>query len=287
MANSLISWLKKSLSEIIDYKEDKTKAIEKLNHGLEAAREQVKEDEKELIKGLLHFANTSVKQIMKSRMDIMALEIDTDYQEVLTKVKQWGFSRIPVYRETIDKIEGILHIKDLLTHWDDKEFQWQSLLRPAYFIPEVKKIHELLKDFQLKHQHMAIVVDEYGGTAGLITLEDILEEIVGEINDEFDEEEVLYSKIDDNTYIFEGKISLNDFCKITGTPTELFEEVKKESESLGGLLLEINSNLPKMGDQIVFDKFVFTVEAVDNKRIKKVRVAIEVENEINKNQKSS
>jgi putative hemolysin len=217
-----------------------------------------------------------VKQIMRSRMDITAFDIEMAYPELMGKINEVGYSRIPVYRETIDKIEGILYIKDLLPFIDqDETFKWQTLLRPGYFVPESKKIDDLLKDFQEKRVHMAIVVDEYGGTAGLITMEDIIEEIVGEINDEFDEDEIAYNKLDENTFVFEGKTSLNDFCKIVGEDPALFEDVKGESESLGGLILELNNKLPRTGDKIMFNRFVFTIVAVDNRRIKRVRVFIQ------------
>ena len=233
------------------------------------------EEEKEIIKGIVTFGTISVRQVMRSRVDITAFDLTIDFHELMDKINKSGFSRIPVYNETIDKIEGILYTKDLLPFIDsDETFQWQKLLRPGFFIPENKKIDSLLRDFQEKRVHMAIVVDEYGGTSGLITLEDVLEEIVGEINDELDDEDIHYNKLDDKTYIFEGKTSLNDFCKITGIPVHLFEQVKGESESLGGLILEINNRLPNAGEKIKFDKFVFTIVAVDQKRIKRVRVFI-------------
>jgi putative hemolysin len=213
---------------------------------------------------------------MKSRVDVTAFDLETDFHELMDQINKTGYSRIPIYSETIDKIEGILYIKDLLPHIDkDENFKWVELLRPAFFVPESKKIDGLLKDFQEKHVHMAIVIDEYGGTSGLLTLEDIIEEIVGEINDEFDEDpEQTYTKVDKDTFIFESKTSLNDFCKIVDTDISFFDEVRGESESIGGLLLEINSKLPNAGDSISLDRFVFTVVAVDNRRIKRVRVFV-------------
>ena len=212
---------------------------------------------------------------MKSRMDITAIDIEVDFHELMDKINKCGFSRIPAYNETIDKIEGILYIKDLISHIDkDDDFAWQALLRPGFFVPENKKVDALLKDFQEQRVHMAIIVDEYGGTSGLITMEDIIEEIVGEINDEFDDEDVAYNKLDNSTYIFEGKTSLNDFCKIVEVEPALFDKVKGESESLGGLLLEINSKLPRAGEKIGFDNFLFTIVAVDARRIKRIRVLI-------------
>ncbi len=252
-------------------------SIEDLNQALEiTTNQETTEEEKDILKGIVNFGTLSVKQIMRSRMDITAFDIEIDYHELMDRINKIGYSRIPIYRETIDKIEGILYIKDLLPYIDqDETFKWQILLRPGYFVPESKKIDDLLKDFQEKRVHMAIVVDEYGGTSGLITMEDIIEEIVGEINDEFDEDEIAYNKLDEHTFVFEGKTSLNDFCKIVGEDPALFENVKGESESLGGLILEINNKLPRSGDKIIFDKFVFTIVAVDNRRIKRVRVYLQ------------
>ncbi len=252
-------------------------SVEELNEALElTAEKEATDEEKGILKGIVNFGTLSVKQVMKSRVDITAFDRETDFHELMDQINKRGYSRLPIYNETVDKIEGILYIKDLLPHLEkEDDFSWQSLLRPAFFVPESKKIDSLFKDFQEKHVHMAIVVDEYGGTSGLVTLEDIIEEIVGEINDEFDEEnEIAYNKLDSNTYIFEGKTSLNDFCKIIEDDISLFEEVKGESESLGGLLLEINSKLPHAGDKIKFNRFVFTVVAVDQRRIKRVRVFV-------------
>lgn len=269
------------LSNVIE-KRYKTKgydvSVEELHQALEltTTNDGTTEDQKDILKGIVNFGTLTVKQVMKSRMDVIAFDIDIDFHELMDKINKSGFSRIPVYSETIDKIEGILYIKDLLPFIDeDENFKWQELLRPGFFVPEAKKIDGLLRDFQEKRVHMAIVVDEYGGTSGLITLEDIIEEIVGEINDEFDEEASTYKKINTNTFLFEGKTTLNDFCKVVEENPATFEEMKGDSESLGGLLLEINSALPSAGEKIYFDKFIFTVVAVDNKRIKKVQVIIE------------
>jgi putative hemolysin len=255
-------------------------SMEELNQALELTTQNTEttEEEKGILKGIVNFGTLTVKQVMKSRMDITAVDADLNYHELLDKINKSGFSRIPVYKDTIDNIEGILYIKDLLPFLDDNEnFKWQELLRPGMFVPETKKVDSLLKDFQEKRVHMAVVVDEYGGVSGLITLEDIIEEIIGEINDEFDEDEIAYNKLDDRTYIFEGKVSLNDFCKITNVDAGAFDEVKGESESLGGLILELHSKLPRAGDKIKFDRFLFTVVSVDLRRIKRVRVFIEDE----------
>jgi len=267
--NKILKQSKKKLS-------DSQQSAEIINEVIELATgEESSEEEKELIKSLVKFRDTTVKQIMKSRMDIVSLDYDSDFDEVLDFVSKWQFSRIPVYKNDVDTIEGILHIKHLFQHRrESKDFDWQKLLQPVQFIPETKKIDELLKYFQLKRLHLAIIVDEHGGTAGLVTLEDIIEEIVGEIHDEFDEVEYPFMKIDDQTFIFEAKILLIDFCKVIKVDPELFDEVKGESESLGGLVLEIYSDLPKLGDKINFDRFEFYIEAADNKRIQKIKVTI-------------
>lgn len=273
------SWILINLSSVIE-KRFKTKgyeiSVDELHQALElASNESDSEEEKEILKGIVNFGTLTVKQVMRTRVDITAFDIDFDFHELLNKVNKSGYSRIPVFDDTIDNIKGILYIKDLLPFiGEDENFQWQKNIRTGYFVPENKKIDLLLKDFQAKRVHMAIVVDEYGGTSGLITLEDIIEEIVGEISDEFDENQTKYKKLSENSYVFEGRTSLNDFCKITGQETNVFDEIKGESESLGGLILEINNKLPHIGDTIKINNFIFTAEAVDHKRIKKVRVLI-------------
>ncbi|MFD2201697.1 gliding motility-associated protein GldE [Shivajiella indica] len=271
-----------AISNIIEKRIEKrgySLSVDQLNQALEITTEDTTEEEKDILKGIVNFSTLSVRQVMRSRMDITAVEIETDFHELMDKINKSGYSRIPVFRETIDHIEGILYIKDLLPYIEkDENFEWQNLIRKGFFIPENKKIDTLLKDFQKKRVHMAIVVDEYGGTSGLVTLEDLIEEIIGEINDEFDEVEDFYFKeLEKNTFIFEGKISLNDFCKKLEIDQQIFDEVKGENESLGGLLLELNSNLPKNGTKIRFDIFEFTILAVDTKRIKKVKVQVNSE----------
>lgn len=268
-----------SLSNVIEKrvaKKDYYISVDELNQALEITSDNdTTEEEKGILKGIVNFGTLSVTQVMRSRLDITAFDIEDDFHELIDQINKSGYSRIPVYRDTIDKIEGILYIKDLLPYLDKEEkFEWQRLLRPGFFIPESKKVDALLRDFQEKRVHMAIVVDEYGGTSGLITLEDVIEEIVGEINDEFDDDDIAYNKLDDNTYVFEGKTSLNDFCKIINVDPNVFEVVKGESESLGGLLLEIYAKMPRVGEKVSFDRFVFTVVSVDSKRIKRVRVLI-------------
>jgi putative hemolysin len=257
--------------------------VENINEAIEMATgEESSQEEKELIKSLVKFRDTTVKQIMKSRMDIVALNYESGFENVLNSVSKWQFSRIPVYKDDLDKIEGILHIKHLFQYRAaQNDFEWQKLLQPVEFIPETKKIDELLKYFQQKRLHMAIIVDEYGGTAGLVTLEDIIEEIVGEIHDEFDEDDLSYTKLDDKTFLFEAKTLLIDFCKVIQVDPSVFEDVRGESESLGGLLLEINSDMPKLGDKITFDRFEFRVEAADDKRIQKIKVLIHEQATVN------
>ena len=225
------------------------------------------------------------REIMKSRVDVTALEAETPFKKILEIIIDSGHSRIPVFEETFDNVKGILYIKDLLPHLNEKDdYDWLSLLRKPFFVPENKKINDLLKEFQDKKIHLAIVVDEYGGTSGIVTLEDILEEIVGEITDEFDapEDEVDYKKINDSTYLFEGKTSINDFCKIVGIDDDIFDEVKGESDSLAGLILELEGENPEKGSNTSFKNFVFEVYTVDERRIKEIKVTInEIEEDEN------
>lgn len=272
-----ISWLLTNLSETFESKIRKRGyeiSADQLNQALElTTNEETTEEEKGILKGIVNFGQLNAKQVMRSRVDITALDEALNFHELMDKINKSGYSRIPIYKETIDNIEGVLYSKDLLPHLNKKEsFKWQKLIRSPYFIPESKKIDTLLKDFQEKHVHMAIVVDEYGGTSGLVTLEDVIEEIVGEIHDESDDDEIVFNKIDENTYIFEGKTTLIDFCKIVGEDPALFENVKGESESLGGLILELHSKLPGTGEIITYDKYKFIIVAVDQKRIKKIKV---------------
>ncbi|MDH5474407.1 MAG: gliding motility-associated protein GldE [Cyclobacteriaceae bacterium] len=275
-----LSWLLLTYGNFIDKRFQKKgydPSVHELHEALEITtkHEETTQEEKEILKGIVNFGTLTVKQVMKSRTEVTAFDMEMGFHELLDKINKSGYSRIPVFVETIDKLEGILYIKDLLPFVDeDEHFNWRELIRPVYFVPETKKIDGLLRNFQEKRVHMALVVDEYGGTSGLITLEDIIEEIVGEINDEFDDENESYRKIDKATYIFEGKTSLNDFCKVVGVDSSFFDDVKGESESLGGLILEINSTLPTANEKVHFDNYVFTVMAVDHKRIKKIKVKI-------------
>jgi gliding motility-associated protein GldE len=235
------------------------------------------EEEQNILKGIINFGDIEVSEIMRSRMDIAAVEDSINFEELLKFVLDAGYSRIPVYRDNLDRIIGILYIKDLLPVMDQSpDYKWTDLLRPAYFVPENKKINDLLKEFREKKIHIAVIVDEYGGTSGLITLEDILEEIVGEIMDESDElgNELLYTRKDENTFIFEGKISLNDFCKIINADESIFDDVRGEADSLAGLLLELEGEIPSKNKEIKYSNFVFTIEAVDKRRIKLIKVHI-------------
>lgn len=275
---SPLSSLLVKTTRIIDKRMEKKRpnlSMNELSHALEiTSDESTSEEDKKLLRGIVRFGNIYVREIMKSRVDVVAIEKDTSFHDLIKIIREAGYSRIPVYRENFDNVEGILYIKDLLPHLDKEDFNWQKLLRNAFFVPESKRINDLLKEFQEKKIHLAIVVDEYGGTAGLVTLEDILEEIVGEINDEFDMEEAIYSKIDDATYVFEGKTLLKDFCKIIGIEDDLFDEIRGEADTLAGLILEIKQEIPFKGAKIKYRHFEFEIEGVDNRRIKRIKVKI-------------
>ena len=248
-------------------------SVETLSQALELTSEgATTKDEQKILEGIVNFGNTETVQIMKPRIDIFALSDDEEYEVVLDKILKNGYSRNPVYNDSIDNIVGVLYAKDLLAHLNKKNFKWQNLLREAYFVPENKKLDDLLDDFRSRKNHLAIVVDEYGGTSGLVTLEDVIEEIVGDINDEFDDDDLQYSKIDENNYIFEGKTTIKDFCKVLDDEDEaIFEEEKGESETLAGFLLEISGRFPKKGEKIIFKNYTFTIEALDKKRIKQIK----------------
>ena len=251
-------------------------SVDQLSQALELTdSDESSSDEQKILEGIVSFGNTDAKQVMSPRMDIFALEIEEKFATIYSKIVEKGFSRIPVYRDNIDQIEGVLFVKDLLRHLDKEEFDWKTLIREPFFIPENKKIDNLLKDFQNMKSHLAIVVDEYGGTSGLVSLEDIIEEIVGDISDEFDGENVNFSKIDDKNYLFEGKTNLKDFYRIIDVNEELLESTKGEAETLAGFILEILGNFPKIDQKIAFENCTFTIEAVDKKRIKQIKVTIE------------
>jgi len=247
------------------------------------ADESVPEEEKMILKGIATFGEKEASEIMQSRVNVTALDVNLSFSEVMKVVSKSGFSRIPVYKETIDKVQGILYIKDLLPINNKQEnFDWNTIIRPALYVPENKKLNDLLQVFREKKTHLAIVVDEYGGTSGVLTLEDIIEEIVGEISDEFDREDqqFKYKKLSENTYRFEAKTPLNDLCKILALTDDFFDEVKGESDSLGGLLLELEGKIPEMNSRIIFKQFEFDVIDVDSRKINEVKVKInEIENE--------
>ena len=251
-------------------------SVNQLSQALElTASDETSSEEQKILEGIVSFGNTDTKQVMSPRIDIFALEIDEIFSVICPKIIEKGYSRIPVYRDNIDQIEGVLFVKDLLPHINTSEFDWKSLLREPFFVPENKKLDNLLKDFQSMKSHLAIVVDEYGGTSGLVSLEDIIEEIVGDISDEFDDENINFSQIDDKNYLFEGKINLKDFYRIIDVDEELFEIKKGEAETLAGFILEILGNFPKKDQKISFENCQFTIEAVDKKRIKQIKVTIE------------
>ena len=234
-------------------------------------------EEKNILNGIVNFGNTETSEVMCPRMDIFAISIEDDFQEILNKIINNGHSRVPVFEENLDNIVGILYIKDLIPHLNKKTFNWQALIRKAFFIPENKKLDDLLKEFQEMKNHLAIVVDEYGGTSGIISLEDVIEEIVGDISDEFDEQNLLYTKIDDFNYLFEGKISLKDFFKITKISHFHFEPYMAEAETLAGMMLEITGRYPKLQEKIHVGNFLFSIESIDNKRIKQIKLTLPTE----------
>lgn len=253
-------------------------SLSDLSDALELTSDEFREDEK-ILKGILNFGNINVSAIMCPRIDVVALDIKSGFKKVLPVIIESGFSRIPVYSGSFDNMKGILYAKDVLPFNSNADsFKWQALLRPPYFVPETKKINDLLKEFQVKKMHMAVVIDEFGGTSGIISLEDILEEIVGEITDETDNDETLFRKIDEHTYMFEGKVLLNDFYKITNIDGDYFEEVSGESETLAGLILELTGVIPQKDHVIDYRNLSFKIESADKRRVKEIRVTIKPKN---------
>ncbi|MBT6964872.1 MAG: gliding motility-associated protein GldE [Flavobacteriales bacterium] len=251
-------------------------SIEEISKALDITEHESREEERRILRSIVEFGNTDVKEIMKSRVDVLAIDKKEEFSSVLKMIVSSGYSRIPVYEEQFDNVLGILYIKDLIPHLDKgDDFDWQSLCRTAYFVPETKMINDLLKEFQVKKNHLAIVVDEYGGTSGIVTLEDVLEEIVGEINDEFDVDDNIYSKLDANNFIFEGKISLIDFLKIVKGELDFFDELKGESDSLAGLVLEVKGKIPKIGEVCKILPYIMVVESADLRRIKRLKVTVD------------
>ena len=251
-------------------------SIDDLSNVLDIAGESDNNiEEKRILRSIVEFGNIQVKEIMKSRVDVTAFSIDASFEDIKKEIIKSGYSRIPVYNKSFDKIKGLLYIKDLIPHLNSPNFDWTSILRNPFFVPEGKMIDDLMKEFQQKKIHLAIVVDEYGGTSGIVTLEDIIEEIVGEINDEFDDDGIKYSKLDNLNYIFEGKTSINDILKILKLEFDFFDEIKGESDSLAGLILEIKGTIPEVGDFLKFDRLTFKIESVDKRRIKRVKISID------------
>lgn len=250
-------------------------SVDELSQALELTSQTELKEDKDILKGIVRFGNKSVAEIMRSRVDVVAADIKFSFSKILEIITETGFSRIPVYSDSFDNIKGILYIKDLLPHAQKgAAFRWQSIIRPPFYVPDTKKIDDLLEEFQKNKVHMAIVVDEYGGTSGIVTLEDVLEEIVGEISDEFDEEEKFYTKIADNKYLFDGKTLLNDFYKVINLDDPVFDDVKGEADTLAGLILELKGEFPARNDIINCKNFVFSIESVDNRRIKQIKVEI-------------
>jgi len=250
-------------------------SVDELSHALDLTKaESIREKEdRKILEGIVKFGNTDVKQIMKPRTDVEGFSNKMIYRELLEGILESGYSRVPVYEESLDKIVGIIHIKDLLPHIDEVDgFGWQSLMRPPFFVPESKMIDDLLEEFREKKVHLAIVVDEYGGCEGLVTLEDIIEEIVGDISDEFDDDEVVYSKLDDDNYVFEGKTNLKQFYRVIKIDGERFEKQKGEADTLAGFILEQSGKMPMKNQKVSFEKYEFTIESVDKRRIKRVKV---------------
>jgi putative hemolysin len=251
-------------------------SLEELDHAIDlTTNETASESEKNILKGIVKFRNISVKQIMKTRMDVSGIEHDTSFNELISTIRELNYSRFPVYKEDLDEVVGMIHTKDLLPYINENDaFNWHSLLRTPYFVHEQKPIEDLLREFQQKRIHFAVVVDEFGGTSGIVTLEDILEEVIGEIKDEFDEEDSGYKKLDDNNYIFEGRTMIHDVCKVMDIPGDTFDEVKGESDSLAGLVLEIAGDIPKPAQVVITGDFEFTVLEVEKNRIQKIKVSI-------------
>jgi putative hemolysin len=256
-------------------------SVDELSQALElTSDEDIPEEDHKILQGIVKFGNTDVKQIMQSRTHVTAFESRIGFKKLLVDLTAIGFSRVPIYNETLDNIAGVLYTKDLLQYIDEADdFNWHKIIRPPFFVPENKKIDDLLREFQSKKIHLAVVVDEYGGTSGIVTLEDIIEEIVGEINDEFDDDDLIYSKLDTNNFVFEGKAPLNDIYRVLEINGEAFEDAKGEADTLAGLITEIEGRIPTKNEKIAFKNLVFTIESADNRKIKRVKVTIERDEE--------
>ncbi len=278
----ILSLFNQPMSKSMNYlesslaKDTEQLSVDKLSQALELTdSKETSREEKKILKGIVNFGNVETRQIMCPRVDVFALEANKDMNEIIDELISNGFSRVPVFEDNLDKIQGVLYVKDLLPHLEKENFNWTSLLRKPLYIPENKKLDDLLTEFKTKKIHMAIVVDEYGGTSGIITLEDVIEEIFGELSDEFDEEDNLFSKLDENTYVFDSKINLQDFYRaINLKDTSSFDQVSSEIETLGGLLIEKIKKIPRVGQIIYHDNYKFIIEIVDNKRIKQVKLIL-------------
>ena len=251
-------------------------SVDQLSQALElASDEDTTKEEQKILQGIVSFGNTDTKQVMQPRIDIFALEESQKLTDIFAEIVKHGFSRIPVYKDNVDNIIGVLYAKDLLPYLDRKQFDWRTLLREPFFVPENKKLDDLMVEFQEKKVHLAIVVDEYCGTSGIVSLEDVIEEIVGDISDEFDDEDLTFSKLDDKNYVFEGKTTLKDFYRIIKLEDEtIFESKKGEAETIAGFVLEISGSFPKLGSKIKFENYVFVIEALDKKRIQQIKVTL-------------
>ncbi len=263
------------LAEKVVQKDNHVLSVDDLEQALELTDKNEIKEEQQMLQGIIRFGDETAKEVMTSRQDIVDLDMKCSYSDVLKCIVENNYSRIPVYQDNTDNIRGILYIKDLLPHLSKPaNFRWQSLIRPPYFVPETKKIDDLLREFQNNKVHIAIVVDEFGGTSGLITLEDILEEIVGEINDEFDEEEKIYSKLNYNTYVFEGKTLLSDFCKILNIDDEEFKDIEGDADSLAGLLLELKGDFPSIHEKFDYKNYTFEIMAMEGRRISRIKITV-------------
>ena len=255
-------------------------SVDELEHALELTDKNDIKEEQKMLQGIVRFGDETVREVMTSRQDIVALNINSSFSDVLKSIVENNYSRIPVYQNNDDNIKGVLYIKDLLPHLTKPtSFKWQTLMRPPHFVPETKRLDDMMKDFKENKVHIAIVVDEFGGTSGLITLEDILEEIVGEINDEYDEEDTSYSKLNYNTYVFDGKTLLSDVTRILEVDDGYFSEIEGDADSLAGLLLEIKGDFPTMHERIEYRNFMFEILKVDGRRISKVKITISTNND--------
>lgn len=249
---------------------------DELSHALELTTDdETQEDEKRILSGIVKFGSTEARQVMTPRVDVTSIDVDTNFASLGNHILDKGYSRIPIFKESFDEVVGVLFVKDLLPHLGaEADFKWQDLIRQPHFVTENKKLDDLLREFQEKRNHLAVVVDEYGGSSGIITLEDIIEEIVGEITDEFDDDELIYSKLDDKNYVFEGKTALIDMYRVLDIEGEDFEKAKGDSDSIAGFILELTGKIPLKNERVKFDNYLFTIEAADKRRVKRIKVTI-------------